>query len=136
MNDIVLVEHSYMTVCRCGAAVLLSLALACSSSRDAGDDGQYAALVPFDTAQIRLIANRDTTTTTVELAESADQRTMGLMERHALAPEAGMLFLYPSVQPESAAFWMFRTRIPLDIAFIDSLGTIRTIQTMVPCSSL
>jgi uncharacterized membrane protein (UPF0127 family) len=30
---------------------------------------------------------------------------------------------------------MFRTRLPLDIAFIDSLGVIRTIKTMAPCPS-
>ena len=46
-----------------------------------------------------------------------------------------MLFLYSSTQPDSAAFWMFRTRIPLDIAFIDSVGIIRTVLTMQPCPS-
>lgn len=30
---------------------------------------------------------------------------------------------------------MFRTRIPLDIAFVDSLGTVRAVQHMVPCPS-
>jgi uncharacterized membrane protein (UPF0127 family) len=60
---------------------------------------------------------------------------MGLMERRTLPPDAGMLFLYSAVQPESSAFWMFRTRIPLDIAFIDSVGTIKTVTTMQPCAS-
>ena len=57
------------------------------------------------------------------------------MERHHLADTAGMLFIYPSEQPASAAFWMFRTRIPLDIAFVDSLGAIRAILHMVPCTA-
>jgi uncharacterized membrane protein (UPF0127 family) len=30
---------------------------------------------------------------------------------------------------------MFRTRIPLDIAFLDSLGVIRAIVNMVPCTA-
>ena len=30
---------------------------------------------------------------------------------------------------------MFRTRIPLDIAFTDSLGVIRTIRQMAPCTA-
>jgi hypothetical protein len=31
---------------------------------------------------------------------------------------AGMLFVYDSTQPGNAGFWMYRTRIPLDIAFV------------------
>jgi uncharacterized protein len=57
------------------------------------------------------------------------------MERRTLAENAGMLFLYPTVQPESSAFWMFRTRIPLDIAFVDDSGVIRSIRAMEPCTS-
>ena len=107
--------------------------VACSGDSDAGEVDRYNHLLPFDTARVRLISSRDTTTLIVELAETSAQHAMGLMERRALAPEAGMLFLYPSVQPESSAFWMFRTRLPLDIAFIDSVGRIRTIHTMMPC---
>ena len=108
---------------------------ACTSHSDA-DNGapNYANIMAFDTATIRVVG-RDTAHLTVQLAESEAQRTMGLMERRALAPDAGMLFLYSSTQPDSAAFWMFRTRIPLDIAFIDSVGIIRTVLTMQPCPS-
>lgn len=88
----------------------------------------------FDSATIRLVG-RDTNRLETELAESEAQHTMGLMERRSLAPNGGMLFIYPSTQPDSSAFWMYRTRIPLDIAFIDSAGTIRTILTMQPCPS-
>jgi len=88
----------------------------------------------FDTATVRIVGH-DTAQLTVQLAESEAQQTMGLMERRTLAPDAGMLFLYGSTQPDSAAFWMFRTRIPLDIAFVDSTGTIRTVLTMQPCPS-
>jgi uncharacterized membrane protein (UPF0127 family) len=84
---------------------------------------------------MRLLAGKDTVRLLAELAESPDQQSLGLMERHHLADTAGMLFIYQSEQPESAAFWMFRTRIPLDIAFVDSLGVIRAIQHMVPCPS-
>ena len=48
---------------------------------------------------------------------------------------AGMLFLYTAMQPDTSAFWMYRTRIPLDIAFIDSAGVIKTIRHMVPCTT-
>jgi len=58
---------------------------------------------------------------------------MGLMERRRLADSAGMLFVYDSTQPPDAGFWMYRTRIPLDIAFLDSAGVIRAIRSMTPC---
>jgi hypothetical protein len=58
---------------------------------------------------------------------------MGLMERRHLADDAGMLFVYDSTQPPDAGFWMYRTRIPLDIAFADSTGVIRSMRAMVPC---
>jgi uncharacterized protein len=57
------------------------------------------------------------------------------MERRQLADSAGMLFVYDSVQPPDAGFWMCRTRIPLDIAYIDPAGRIRAIQQMVRCES-
>jgi uncharacterized protein len=117
------------------AIVFAAALLACKADSDESVSNGYAQLVSFDTARIRLVSARDTTTLTVELAETGEQQTMGLMERPTLAADAGMLFLYRSVQPESAAFWMFRTRLPLDIAFIDSLGVIRTIHTMTPCAA-
>jgi uncharacterized membrane protein (UPF0127 family) len=72
----------------------------------------------------------------VELAATPDQRTLGLMERRRLPDSAGMLFLFSATQSASDGFWMYRTRIPLDIAYIDSLGTIRAIHRMEPCQTV
>jgi uncharacterized membrane protein (UPF0127 family) len=105
---------------RATVAALSILGMACTSRQEAPASDQYAGLVAFDTARIRLHSARDTTTITAELAESSTQHTMGLMERRALPADAGMLFLYPGVQSATSAFWMFRTRI-------------RTITAMVPC---
>lgn len=71
----------------------------------------------------------------VEVAETSQQRSRGLMEREELAENAGMLFLYDREQSGSNAYWMYRTWIPLDIAFIDSDGIIRSLKTMSPCRS-
>ncbi len=69
----------------------------------------------------------------VELADEPKERSRGLMERDHLEPDAGMLFLYRELQGPEQAFWMYRTRIPLAIAFIGPGGQIRAIRNMTPC---
>ncbi|HSP57863.1 MAG TPA: DUF192 domain-containing protein [Halomonas sp.] len=71
----------------------------------------------------------------VEAARTQAQRSKGLMDRDHLEPEAGMLFLYRQTQASRNGFWMFRTRIALDIAFIGEDGEIVAIETMQPCES-
>lgn len=68
-----------------------------------------------------------------ELAMTAEKRATGLMMRESLAENNGMLFVYPHTGQRS--FWMFRTLIPLDIAFVSSKGEILDIQQMQPCAS-
>ncbi len=109
-----------------------SCALACNASSQDSDEEPAMA---FSVARVRLVAGADTSHLLVELAIRSEQHTMGLMERRQLADSAGMLFLYSVEQPATAGFWMFRTRIPLDIAFVDSLGVIAAIKEMVPCTA-
>jgi uncharacterized membrane protein (UPF0127 family) len=111
--------------------LLLAAVLGCRSGEKAEADA--APVLPFSVARMRLVAGTDTIPLLTELAERPEQHSLGLMERRHLADSAGMLFLYAAEQPSSAGFWMFRTRIPLDIAFVDSLGVIGAIHHMVPC---
>lgn len=62
----------------------------------------------------------------VEIADDAEERAQGLMFRQSLAPNAGMLFIYPTVQ--DVAFWMKNTLIPLDMLFITADGHILRIE--------
>ncbi|MHB0775845.1 DUF192 domain-containing protein [Halomonas sp. WWR20] len=71
----------------------------------------------------------------VELARTPMERQHGLMDRDRLAADTGMLFLYQTQQSPQSGFWMHRTRIPLDIAFIAKNGAIRSIEHMVPCGN-
>ncbi|HKR24260.1 MAG TPA: DUF192 domain-containing protein [Allosphingosinicella sp.] len=69
---------------------------------------------------------------TVEMARTEPQQAQGLMNRRALAPDAGMLF--PFDPPRPASFWMRNTLIPLDLIFIRPDGTIARVATGVPLS--
>jgi hypothetical protein len=69
-------------------------------------------------------------TVTAEVAVTQAQRAKGLAGRERLAPDRGMLFVWP--QAGTRRFWMKGTRIPLSVAFLDGGGTILNIQRMVP----
>jgi uncharacterized membrane protein (UPF0127 family) len=122
-----------LSIARLGLLGAISL-LACNKPDAATDDRK--PVLAFDTARVRVATATDTLPLLVELAIKPEQHTLGLMERAHLADSAGMLFLYDSTQPDSSAYWMYRTRIPLDIAYIDSAGTIRSIRHMEPCRTM
>lgn len=66
----------------------------------------------------------------VEVADQPKEWQRGLMERSSLAPNRGMLFVFPEQAPR--AFWMMNTLIHLDIIFADDDGRILNIAMDVP----
>ena len=70
---------------------------------------------------------------TVEIADTPDLRTKGLMYRTSLKKNHGMLFVFKDEQ--SQKFWMKNTIIPLSIAFADSKKTIFQIGSLKPVRS-
>jgi uncharacterized membrane protein (UPF0127 family) len=90
---------------------------------------------PLEEVPLVLHSDRGPQRLTVEMAKSQAQRSKGLMDREQLAADAGMLFLYEEPQSARNGFWMYRTRIPLDIAFIGEEGRILAMHSMLPCQS-
>jgi uncharacterized membrane protein (UPF0127 family) len=68
----------------------------------------------------------------VRAALTSAERFQGLQGVKSLADDDGMLFGYRA--SATRHFWMKGTLIPLDIAFLDSEGTILAIETMQPAA--
>lgn len=66
----------------------------------------------------------------VEIADTDELRSVGLMNRRELPSGRGMLFVFQSEQ--LCNFWMKDTYIPLSIAYIGSNGVINEIYDMKP----
>jgi len=63
----------------------------------------------------------------VDVAATFEQQETGLMFRHKLQPNEGMIFPYDP--PVDASFWMKNTLVPLDMIFIRADGSIARIAT-------
>jgi uncharacterized protein len=62
----------------------------------------------------------------IEIAETEEARTRGLMQRESLPDRSGMLFIFDDETPRS--FWMANTPLALDIMFASADSQIVTIQ--------
>lgn len=70
----------------------------------------------------------------VELAITPEEQRRGLMYRQHLAPDSGMLFVFPETAIQS--FWMKNTPLPLDMIFIDEdREIVGIVENTVPFST-
>ncbi|MEX2285012.1 MAG: DUF192 domain-containing protein [Gemmatimonadota bacterium] len=116
-------------------AGLLIVLSACGTA-DSDDTLPTVSLIPFDSTDVAIVTAADTVRIKAEVADSDEERGYGLMDRARLDENSGMLFVYDAPQDSTYGFYMFRTRIPLDIAFADSAGVILTILAMEPCEHI
>ena len=70
----------------------------------------------------------------VEVADTPDTQTRGLMYRTHLDPDGGMIFLFDREQNHS--FWMKNTPLPLDMIFISRDGRVVGVHTKAEPFSL
>ncbi|MEY2890457.1 MAG: hypothetical protein RJA98_365 [Pseudomonadota bacterium] len=65
-----------------------------------------------------------------QIAQTPEQRAIGLMNRPSMPTGEGMLFVFE--QPATQCFWMKNTLLPLSVAFVDDTGRIVNIDDMKP----
>ena len=64
----------------------------------------------------------------VEVADTPSERVIGLSYRKTLEENKGVLFVFPDVSRRE--FWMYKCNFDIDLAYIDTSGTIKEIITM------
>jgi len=68
----------------------------------------------------------------VQIAQTAEQRQIGLMFRKEMPQAEGMIFVFE--QPATQCFWMKNTVLPLTAAFVADDGRIVNLVDMKPMS--
>lgn len=66
----------------------------------------------------------------VEVAQSPQEHSIGLMFRPSMPTNDGMLFIFD--RPAQQCFWMKNTLLPLSVAFIADDGSIVNLDSMKP----
>ena len=100
---------------------------ACQDRGQAEPSGDAVARATFSTHQ------EEVGTDALSVADSPEERRVGLMGVEALDEDGGMVFVFDGEQDGS--FWMKDTLIPLSIAFWGDDGRLLDILEMEPCTA-
>jgi hypothetical protein len=104
------------------AFLLVGVTLSCNAQAQSGPQLQL----------LRVKLNAGMHVLDVQLAQTPDQRQIGLMWRKEMPQHEGMLFVLE--QAAKQCFWMRNTLMPLSAAFVSDDGTIVNIADMKPQS--
>lgn len=106
------------------AALMLIMLLPDNKTDETDFDSQYR-FEKHGTASFYDETGTELCSFDIEIAESLEKQTIGLMYRDTLAANQAMLFPYPD--DDIRIFWMKNTYLPLDIIFIAGDSTIVSI---------
>jgi len=95
------------------------------------EDEHWTSPIAFETGSVWIYSRADSFLLDVDIASEPEQWSLGLSLRPELSPESGMFFAFSDIQVRS--FWMWRTHMALDVAFVSDNGSILGIQAMSPC---
>jgi uncharacterized membrane protein (UPF0127 family) len=103
---------------------LLACAVLLSCSRPAAETAPASGLGTMP------VTYPDGTVIRAEVALNVLDQARGLMFREALSPDAGMLFVF--MEEAERSFWMYRTKIPLDILWMNASREIVEVSADTP----
>ena len=109
------------------ALVFALMGSACQDQGEAEPSGHAVARATFSTHQ------EEVRTDVLSVADSSEERRVGLKGVDDLAGNDGMVFVFDGEQDGS--FWMKDTLIPLSIAFWGDDGRLLDILEMEPCTA-
>jgi hypothetical protein len=108
--------------------LLVPILLVACTDRGGGDTA-----APSGTSSLAIGSGPTQVVLRVEVADTPEERSTGLMGREHLPEDLGMAFLFDG--PTTARFWMKDTLIPLSIGFWDEGGSLVDILDMPPCAA-
>ncbi|MFN3548664.1 MAG: DUF192 domain-containing protein [Mesorhizobium sp.] len=90
-------------------------------------------ILPVDPAPLVATTDQGEIRFQIEVADTPEERSRGLMFRERMPENQGMLFVFSQSQP--VGFWMQNTILPLDLLFVAEDGEVRAILPGVPFST-
>lgn len=115
------------------AFLILALTAGLIGSASCSEAGNPAMILPTDSSPLVVVGDDGTRRQfSIEIADTSDERAKGLMFRPALAPDHGMLFVFPYTREVS--FWMENTPQPLDLVFVKDDGRVAAVMHGEPYS--